>query len=562
MAAESSDHGLEWARRMVSNDKERQATCAKEFKAADKDGGGSLDVEEVMDMITKQCGAIGIKLPQKEKMKELVAAVDKDHSGEIDLKEFQTLKTLLKACIKEAEKAAEKEAVEKAEQAQLLMQRAAAAKAVQQTMTSTAPSTTHSSSATRVEPIAALSTSTGRELREPLQTSQPEESRRRRYCACIPVACTPCCLLAIALLLLLGIVAAVTGAVLGHGGGGKAPVPPPVKCEIQGCSEVHVPDAAENCGGATCSKCQDGFVPPLDPRSLEPSISACSFQCKPEQKASGCRVDSCLQDGSCAACLPGYELQGSLRNGQAKTCVRATKPVKMNFFMYRAQDSEKYPPENTDLASAAGVMWYLHNEVVKCPRRFNISRVLRYNVTVYNPAEVYPVIKGQFGHFVQFDYGACTNPECGKFWEKFGYAVGCQSQPANFGYRGSDFYSLPGHCPSQAISTKTDDCKLAEPGGMCSSPNGTRSCTWSAELAGEVSLDDLSGISGGIDKFCAAGNKEYEPSKDKGVGTDFWDDRLNATRNDQRVFKLLQLFAKTYHDVNALSMPAPICTGL
>lgn len=202
----------------------------------------------------------------------------------------------------------------------------------------------------------------------------------------------------------------------------------------------------------------------------------------------------------------------------------------MSFFMYRAQSDTSYPPENCDLASAAGVMWYLHNEVVKlCPRHYNISRVIRYNVTVFNPPSVYAMRQGQFGPFVAFDYGQCTVPNCPHLWEQYGYAVGCQKQDVTrWKYEDSFWYSLPGKCPSQKWSNKSSECAAQELGGNCSQPNGTQTCTWHAEQVGEVLVNDLSGISD-LAAFCAAGNVEYDENTDKGRGCSFWTQSLDPT---------------------------------
>lgn len=206
-------------------------------------------------------------------------------------------------------------------------------------------------------------------------------------------------------------------------------------------------------------------------------------------------------------------------------------------------------------------MWYLHNEVVKyCPRQYGITRVLRYNVTVFNPPSVFPVRQGQFGHFVQFDYGQCTVPKCPDQWTSFGFMVGCQTQNSVWNYERSYWYSLPGSCPSMTYKTKTDECKQQEPGGQCSSPDGSTNCTWHAEPAGEVLVDELSGITD-YNAFCAAHNIEYDVATDRGRGTDFWDQKLNATRNKERVLTLDRFFAKKYPSADTLSMPEPICDG-
>merc|ERR1719247_1998098 len=55
----------------------------------------------------------------------------------------------------------------------------------------------------------------------------------------------------------------------------------------------------------------------------------------------------------------------------------------------------------------------------------------------------------------------------------------------------TQWYSFPGSCPSQPFPSKSSDCRKQQPGGQCSSPNGTEHCTWNMQLAGDVSLDAL-----------------------------------------------------------------------
>lgn len=357
-------------------------------------------------------------------------------------------------------------------------------------------------------------------------------------------------------LLLLAAIITIIVALTSHGGGNIEPDGPP-HCIVDHCAQTYVPEGAKSCSEAVCRRCKDDYDQHLD---------ACIYRCSTGQRKSGCSPLGCLSDGSCRSCVPGFTVKklGENFRGPAYSCAKAAKPVKMNFFMYRAQNDDNYLPANTVLASPAGVMWYLHNEVVdSCPggsRRFGIARVLRYNITVHNPAAVFTKIKGQFGHFVDFKWGECRNPDCDRWWKEFGYAVGCQNQNSHH-YKQATFYSLPGPCPSKALDSKSDVCNFQQPGGFCSHPDGTGNCTWSAELAGNVSVDELSGIHD-IRAFCAAGKAEYSSKTDKGNGTNFWDERMNATRNDERVSELLKLFALHYPEVDVLSMPPPICDGL
>eukprot|EP00931_Biecheleriopsis_adriatica_P093253 TRINITY_DN669_c1_g3_i1.p1 TRINITY_DN669_c1_g3~~TRINITY_DN669_c1_g3_i1.p1 ORF type:complete len:697 (-),score=212.99 TRINITY_DN669_c1_g3_i1:53-1888(-) len=511
--------------------KAKALAAAREKEEAEAKAAKALAAAQEEEARKVKALAAAKEADAARKAKALAAAREKEEA------EAKAAKALAAAQEEEARKAKAFAAAKEAEEAK--------AKATAAAPTSSAREVAVMSVA---EPAAVAA-----DLSEPLQPQMDDRGPRRRF-VCLGVICTPCCVFITAALLIVAIAAITITAVASHHRG-----PQPVPCVISGCSNVSLPEGARDCRKATCTRCQDGYMPALDTHTLEPSRTECRFRCSVEQKASGCRADSCMP-GGCSACLPGFQL-GSMLRGSAG-CMKAQQPEPMSFFMYRAQDDESYPPENNVLASASGVMWYLHNEVVnKCPRKLNISRVLRYNVTVYNPVEVFQLLKGQFGHFVQFQEGNCTVPSCDKWWHKYGYMVGCQSQPARFAYQNSDFYSLPGPCPGQPVRQKTEACKAAEPGGMCASPNGTSTCTWRADLAGEVTLNELSGIQGGIDAFCASGKREYDPSTDKGQGTEFWDDKLNSSRNDQRVMKLLALFAHKYPDVNALSLPAPLCDG-
>jgi hypothetical protein len=254
--------------------------------------------------------------------------------------------------------------------------------------------------------------------------------------------------------------------------------------------------------------------------------------------------------------------------------------------MYRAQSDVEYYPENANLAAAGGVLAYIHKEVVgrkqscncepgdKPPcfhRHYSVTRILRFNVSVYNS------VSGgfsNFGHFTQFDSGQCTlgKDHCKKFFKDKGYNVGCQIQAQVGGtpVQATDYgaanvwYSLPGGCPSLKWNDpQKKACAKAEPGGLCAAqptltkPDGTRDCTWKVEKAGEVSLDELAGISD-HKQFCADGNYEYEDISDKGKGTTFWDNKTDKQKNLERIEKLKEAFAKKYPE-SFNGSPDPIC---
>jgi len=214
------------------------------------------------------------------------------------------------------------------------------------------------------------------------------------------------------------------------------------------------------------------------------------------------------------------------------------KPKERVVYMYRAQSDAEYPLENVNAADLLGVLWYLHNEVVPyCPRKYDITRILRLKVTLRNPMMPY----------VAFDYGQCTMPHCGRLWREHGFAVGCQ----NVAY-GADldrgraglpghWYSLPGPCPSQDRKHKDASCRLAEPGGACRNLPRNKECTYHVEHAGEVRLNELEGIED-YKAFCRAGNLEYSKVVDRGRNLSFWDGKTDLARCRWRYNTIMRAF--------------------
>lgn len=251
------------------------------------------------------------------------------------------------------------------------------------------------------------------------------------------------------------------------------------------------------------------------------------------------------------------------------------------FYMYRAQDASNYPIQNMNLADLAGVLWYLHNEVVvTCPRKFDIDRIRRFKVTMKNSQALYDRTQTQFGPFVAFDSGRCNTPDADKIWQNDGYVVGCQVQRLELGnYRSSDptatkcergpddcygpvWYSLPGPCPSEYFNGKTRECLTYQPGGSCASDfvgaDGHSECTYLIEDAGEVDLNWLTGITGSYTSFCESGAKEYVEATDKGVLVNFWDGKLDQQRCQNRMMAVHNAFAKLYPSFPAHIDP-PLC---
>ena len=181
-------------------------------------------------------------------------------------------------------------------------------------------------------------------------------------------------------------------------------------------------------------------------------------------------------------------------------------------------------------------MWYLHNEIVIAPgRKYGIDRIRRYKMTLRPVVEFWNVHHFNFGPFFAFDAAQCTSEPCEKVYDKYGFIPGCQPVTPNRsayqseinsllcerckddpdGCRQPMWYSFPGPCPlkqlnkdqvdehlNSRLSAKTDDeakskqCRQEQPGGLCEEGDalGAPDCVFTAEEAGEIMLDELTGI--------------------------------------------------------------------
>lgn len=261
----------------------------------------------------------------------------------------------------------------------------------------------------------------------------------------------------------------------------------------------------------------------------------------------------------------------------------------MTFYMYRSQGDENYPIENVNMADLAGVMWYLHREVVgSTPRKFKIKRITRYSVTMKITQDYYDTHPKQLGPFVAYDSGSATGHQ--DMWKKYGFVVGCQlldtklynyvpprsMQPSchpesAFACRTGKWYSLPGPCPDLRYDEKlaNPSCKNEWPGGACPSADvsGEHDCTYFAAPAGEISLNELEGITD-YDRFWKSknskgdllpnGNIEYDHNIDAGVGNHFWDGRHDEANCTKRMEAVTKLFKQKYPDLPE-TLPEPPC---
>jgi len=247
-------------------------------------------------------------------------------------------------------------------------------------------------------------------------------------------------------------------------------------------------------------------------------------------------------------------------------------PKELTFYMYRATGEFAPPLENVNAADLAGVMLYLHREVVgTTPRKFGIDRIRRYRVTVRNTQELFNVHHSSLGPYLAFEEGQCTSPLCERAFKQYGYVVGCQRlEDSTSAYQAKTatapgkcesnmchlpvWYSLPGPCPIQRglyrkrrlTSRKLSSCIQAMPGGLCKKATGKSDCTYSVEEAGYVLLDELLGISD-YASWCRDGrHKEYDQRLDRGIGTDFWNGKQDAAKCAARMAAVQALFKYRY----------------
>jgi hypothetical protein len=276
------------------------------------------------------------------------------------------------------------------------------------------------------------------------------------------------------------------------------------------------------------------------------------------------------------------------KNISCNNCQHPSEPEPITFYMYRAQDTSSYPMQNVNMADLAGTLWYLHREVISStPRKFHITRILRYSVTMKTTKDYFHKHPKVFGPFVAFDSGSARGRS--HIWRDYGFVVGCQNlDTALFNYKPTHsvvpvctdkdpptcasptWYSLPGPCPEEKMDDKTAACSAKWPGGMCPSAvvTGEHACTYFAAPAGEISMDELEGIPSykefwqtrnHMGDWLPNGNVEYNFTTDAGIGMDFWDGRHDEANCTRRLHRVLDLFKEKYPTLPR-TLPEPPCT--
>lgn len=171
----------------------------------------------------------------------------------------------------------------------------------------------------------------------------------------------------------------------------------------------------------------------------------------------------------------------------------ASTPGKFNLIVFRAAKLEgnvyATKLENCNAADRAGVLSYIHSEVVPEDmrfkedidanrRKFGIDNIIIFNVTIMNPT---PWLTPQIplSPYVAFDAGKCldTDPNCKKY-STDGYQVGYQVQEGN-------------NRATYSADTNSNYWYSFPEGGLCKDPNGNKTCTYSYEVLGRINLDEL-----------------------------------------------------------------------
>jgi hypothetical protein len=232
----------------------------------------------------------------------------------------------------------------------------------------------------------------------------------------------------------------------------------------------------------------------------------------------------------------------------------------LTFYMYRAQGNGDYPWHSVNTGNLAGVMWYLHNEVVvETPRKYGIERIIRMKFQTTSTRAL-SEMGLNFGVRFAYDTGMCTGAgpingyaSCRDIYARLGHFIGCN-------YLGD--YPFP--MASKGFPSFYEDgmwYSLPKEGACISAPHGGDNCTFFYEDAGSVDIGDLYGMDYGYwDWYNNPDSKEFDKDTDAGVGCDFWNGIQDVEANKKRVQRALDLFSEKYPDMPSEGhYPDPVC---
>ncbi|CAE7715314.1 miaA, partial [Symbiodinium sp. KB8] len=250
-----------------------------------------------------------------------------------------------------------------------------------------------------------------------------------------------------------------------------------------------------------------------------------------------------------------------------KELTEPSKAPLLTYYVYRAESADSDYFDNVNVGNLAGTLWYLHNEVVwMTPRKFNITRLQRFKVSSRAPQPLYN-LGMNFGVRYAYDAAQCTGPwNCDLSYGRYGYFVGCNNlgefpfPTYQIYYEGAKWYTLPGPCPANTWQEKDAKCIKDQPGGLCEgTPTGAGDCTYSIEHAGEISIDEMTGIED-YGRFISEGHVEFNKADDEGDGLEFWNKMNDTEANAERMAKVDKLFKDKFPDMPSdADLPSPTC---
>lgn len=287
-------------------------------------------------------------------------------------------------------------------------------------------------------------------------------------------------------------------------------------------------------------------------------------------------MDNCPQRFHALASLGTHLKVRESRHRQAPRqalpdATTASPPKAINFYAYRAVSADTPVAfDSEDAADLVGILLFLHHDVmgISCPRANDVSVIRRYNITMHNHVGSLPT-GHTFARFVPFEDGQSVD---GKFPQASN--VGCVYPSKSWydhEYLGATYLSFPGACHTRPLAQQDESCRMALPGGQCSSPDGTSSCTWHAEPIGEMAVADLSAVYTRLKEkercwksstWEWTAEAHWDQRADSGLGeTCFWNGRSDASRNAERVEQLDRLFTRKYPDIPG-DKPPPPCDAI
>jgi len=232
----------------------------------------------------------------------------------------------------------------------------------------------------------------------------------------------------------------------------------------------------------------------------------------------------------------------------------------LTFYVYRVQSDETWPLTNKNAGNLAGMMWYLHNEIVwheggRHGTYFShpVTRLSKYRIQMKATQPLYD-LGMDFGVVNEFDSNQCSGPFACENLQSYGGTVGCETwqrgNPNNFPHQQWDGENHYPDATWYSFPVQGHNC----PPGVA--PTGAGDCTYTFQHMGDITIDELEGISN-YAAFARDGGREYDPRTDNGVHLSFWAHIADSRFCQWRVDQAKRLFSERYPDQPDL--PEPVC---